>query len=134
MNPLNPKQRPVSVHWPLLMLKALRTLTEGYIMATKTKAAKRTIRVRIRASQKVHYDTIVNMTPEEWADFKRQTPRRAAESLVGGWVDTLNDVINADDIDEDDFEAVAVDAKGKALNPLDQYTGPDVEQDLEDEE
>lgn len=82
------------------------------------------ILVRITARQRVSYDQIVSMTPEDWQKFKETSPSDhvcGGGDLVGGWLDSRPD--DGEDIDDDDFEAVVVDAKGKPLG--DEYTWTD---------
>lgn len=86
--------------------------------------AKNKVRVRITARQTVRYDKIVEMTKKEWERFKEMSPTDhvfAGGDIVGGWLDAVNDIDDADDIDEEDFDAEVVDNKGKPTG--DRYTG-----------
>lgn len=78
-------------------------------------------RVRIQASQYVHYDQIVQMTREQWDKIK-SSPERRLSAEIDLWLDT-SDVSHAEDIDEEEIEIFVCDESGKPVKPEDRYVG-----------
>jgi hypothetical protein len=80
--------------------------------AKKKPAKKETVRVRVTARQMVTYDQIVELTCQEWEDFKRRSPK--AHTEAGGDLPlNLADIDDGYDIEPNDFEAIVVGADGK---------------------
>jgi hypothetical protein len=77
------------------------------------------IRVMIRGRQEVSYSQVVEMTPEEWQEFK-EVPEGEIGQRAESWIDT-RDVHGAEPMEMDD--AFVVDAENKPGKPRDEYRG-----------
>ena len=77
------------------------------------------IRVRVTASQTVHYDQVLKFTPKEWAEFKAMDEEAAGDELA----DRLDgrSINDADPIEGGDFIAFVVGPDKKPIEPRDEY-------------
>ena len=80
--------------------------------------------VRIRASQRVHYDQTVEMRRAQWEQIK-STPRGGLvvedDGALTLWIDP-NDIHRVEDFDTG-FEMEVVDDGGQPVKPPDKYAG-----------
>lgn len=83
--------------------------------------------VNIRASQVVHYDQTVEMTPAEWVAIK-DVPANKIADAIDSWLDK-NNVFDADGIDNDNLDLMVVDEQGIAVSPPDAYGVDDSDDD-----
>jgi hypothetical protein len=78
--------------------------------------ARKTVPIRIRASQQVHYDQVVNLTPEEWEKLKAIPEGILEAGAMGGYLD----LSNVDD--GGDFEIMDIVRLGSSGKPTkDEY-------------
>jgi hypothetical protein len=92
--------------------------------------AEESIRVCIKATQKINLVCYTYMTPAQWAVFKLTSRQhhvgpkgKMNTSEQYSWLDLAEDLESKEAIEEGAFEAYAVDDDGAPIEPRDEYTG-----------